>query len=96
MQSTLNEGKKHQQLKPTKSTGNNRKPYLTYLNKLVDQYKNTYHHSINKKPFNADYFTLTENIMSNPKSPEFKVNDRMRITKYKNIFSKGHTENWSR
>ena len=26
----------------------------------------------------------------------FKVNDRVRITKYKNIFSKGYTENWSR
>ena len=27
---------------------------------------------------------------------KFKVNDRVRITKYKNIFSKGYTENWSR
>ena len=24
------------------------------------------------------------------------MNDRVRITKYKNIFSKGYTENWSR
>ena len=28
--------------------------------------------------------------------PKFNVNDRIRITKYKNIFSKGSTENWSR
>ena len=27
---------------------------------------------------------------------ERPVNDRVRITKYKNIFSKGYTENWSR
>ena len=25
-----------------------------------------------------------------------KVNDRVRITKYKNIFSKDYTKNWSR
>ena len=39
---------------------------------------------------------MTENIESNPKAPKFKVDDRVRITKYKNSFSKGYTENWSR
>ena len=66
------------------------------MNKLVDQYNNTYHHSINKKPINADYSALTEKIETNSKAPKFKVNDRVRITKYKNIFSKGYTKNWSR
>ena len=33
-----------------KMTANDSKSYLSYLNKLVDQYNNTYHHSINKKP----------------------------------------------
>ena len=33
---------------------------------------------------------------SNPDTPKFKVNHRVRITKYKNIFSKGYTENLSR
>ena len=69
---------------------------LPYLNKLADQYNNTDHHSINKKPVNADYFALTEKIETNLKAPKFKVNDRVRITKYKNIFHKVHTENWSR
>ena len=36
-------------------TAKNSKSYLAYLNKLVDQYNNTYHHYINKKPVNADY-----------------------------------------
>ena len=36
-------------------TANDNKPYLPHLNKLVDQYNNTSHHSINKKPINADY-----------------------------------------
>ena len=39
---------------------NYNKSYLSYLNKLVDQYNNTYYHSINKKPINAGYSTLTE------------------------------------
>ena len=77
-------------------TANDSKSYVPYLNKLVDQYNNTYHHSINKKPINADYSALNEKIENNLKSPKFKVNDRVRTTKYKNIFSKGYTENWSR
>ena len=77
-------------------TANDSKSYLSYLNKLVDQYNNIYHHSINKKPINADYSALTEKIETNSKAPKFKVNDKLRITKYKNIFSKGYTENWSR
>ena len=79
-----------------KMTANYSKSYLHYLNKLVDQYNNTYHHSINKKPINDDYSASTENVESNPKAPKFKVNDRVRITKYKNIFSKNYTKNWSR
>ena len=43
-------------------TANNSNFYLAYLNKLVDQYNNTYLHSINKKPINADYSTLTEKM----------------------------------
>ena len=29
-------------------TANGNKSYLSYLNKLIDEYNNTYHHSINK------------------------------------------------
>ena len=31
----------------------------------------------------------------NDKGPKFKVGDHVRISKYKNIFSKGYTRNWS-
>ena len=77
-------------------TAKDNKSYLTYLNKLVDQYNNTYNHSINKEPINADYSALTENIETNLKAPKFKVNYRVKSTKYKNIFSKGYTERCSR
>ena len=65
-------------------TANDSKSYLSYLNKLVDQYNNTYHHSINKKPTNADYSAFTEKLETNSKPSKFKVNDIVRITKYKN------------
>ena len=77
-------------------TANGSKSYLSYLNKLVDQYNNIYHHFIDKEPINTDYYSLTEKIESNLKVPKFKVNKRVRITKSKNIFSKDYTENWSR
>ena len=41
---------------------NDSKPYLSYLNNLVNEYNNTYHHSINKKPINDDYYALTKKI----------------------------------
>ena len=37
-----------------------------------------------------------EKIETNSKAPKFKVNDRVRITKYKNVFSKGYSEIWLR
>ena len=39
---------------------------------------------------------MTEKIETNPKAIKFKGNDRVRFTKYNNIFSKGYTENWWR
>ena len=52
--------------------GSDSKSYLAYLNKLVDEYNNTYHHSINKQPINADYSTVTENIETNSKAANSK------------------------
>ena len=40
---------------------------IVSLIKLVDQYNNTYHHSINKKPINVDYSALTEKVETNLK-----------------------------
>ena len=34
-------------------------------------------------------------LHSNKKDPKFKVGDHVRISKYKNIFAKGYTPNWS-
>ena len=66
---------------------------LTLVNWILDKYNNIYHHSIDKKPINADYSSLTKKIETNQKASKLKVNNRVRITKYKNVFSKGYTEN---
>ena len=79
-----------------KMTANDSKSYHGYLNKLVDEYNNTYHCSIGKTTIDADYSALIEEIEKNAKAPKFKVGDRVRIIKYKNLFSKGYTKNWSR
>ena len=40
--------------------------------------------------------SLIEELERKSKITEYQVGDRVRITKYKNIFIKGYTENWSR
>ena len=46
-------------------TANDIKSFLSCLNKLIGQYNDTYHNSINKKPINADCSALTEKIETN-------------------------------
>ena len=75
-------------------TGSYSKCYHGYINKLVHQCNNTYHRSFVKKPIDANYSALTEKIESSHKAPKFKVSDRVRITLYKDNFSKGYTKNW--
>ena len=54
------------------------------------------YHSIGKKHIDVGYSALTDLIELSYKAPKFKTGDTVRITKYKNIFSKGYTKNYSR
>ena len=72
---------------------NDKISYLDYLNKWVDKCNNNYS-SIGKKPIDTKYSVLTGEIESNLKAFKFKAGDRVRITKSKNIFSKGYTCNF--
>ena len=54
-------------------TTNDGKSYLSYLNKLADQYNNKYHHSINKEVVNADYSSLTKKIESTLKGTVMQI-----------------------
>ena len=58
----------------------------------MHDYDNNYHRHIGKKPIDA----LSKEIELRDKAPEFKVGDRVRLTKYKNIFTKSYTANCSK
>ena len=66
------------------------------LDDIVDRYNNTVHRSIKMKPIDVTSDSYAEyNEDSNVTKPKFKVGDHVRISKYKNIFAKGYTPNWS-
>ena len=70
--------------------------YIDKLDDIVDEYNNTYHTTIKMKPIDVKdntYINTSKEI--NNKDPKFKVGDRVRISKYKNIFAKGYMPNWS-
>ena len=72
---------------------NDGKSRLAYLNKLVDEYSNSYHCS-GKNPIDPDYPVLTEEIESINKASKLKDGDSVRNTNYKNIFSKDYSNIW--
>ena len=48
------------------------------------------------KPIDVTSDSYAEyNEDSNKRDPKYKVGDHVRILKYKNIFAKGYTPNWS-
>ena len=66
------------------------------LDDIVNKYNNTVYKTIKMKPIDVmgdSYAEYNEN--PNKKDPKFKVVDHIRISKYKNIFAKGYTPNWS-
>ena len=70
--------------------------YIDKLDDIVNEYNNTYHRTIKMKPVDVKdntYIDFKKEI--NDKDPKFKVGDHVRISKYKNIFAKGYTPNWS-
>ena len=70
--------------------------YFNDLDDIVKKYNNTVHSSIKMKPkdvIDIKYVGYSEE--TNKKSPTFKVGDNVRTSKYKNIFAKVYTPNWS-
>ena len=70
--------------------------YLDALDNIVNKYNNTAHRTMKTKPIDVTSdFYAEYNEESNKKNPKFKIGDYIRISKYKNIFAKGYTPNWS-
>ena len=70
--------------------------YYDVLDDIVKRYNNTRHSTIKMKPIDVkdDTYINTDKKINN-KDPKFKVGDRVRISKYKNVFAKGYVPNWS-
>ena len=101
MYSTHNEGKsviaeqfiitlKNKIYKYLTSVSNN--VYIDRLDDIVNKYNNIYHNTIEMKPVDVKSNTNIDSSKEiNDKDPKFKVDDIVRISKYKNIFEKGYT-----
>ena len=105
MYSTFNEGKlivaerfiktlKSKIYKHMTTVGKN--IYSDVLDDIVKKYNNTVHSSIKMKPKDVTDIKYVEySEETNKKSTTFKIADNVRISKYKNIFVKENTPNWS-
>ena len=70
--------------------------YINKLDDIVDEYNNAYHTTIKMKPIDVkDNTYINTDKETNDKDPKLKVGDLVRVSKYKNIFAKGYTPNWS-
>ena len=70
--------------------------YVDKLDDIVNEYNNTYHRTTKMKPIDVKdntYINIGKEV--DDRDPKFKVGDHLRISKYKNIFAKGCTPNYS-
>ena len=106
MYSTFNEGKSVVAERFIKTLKNKIYEHKTYIGKnvyiddvlddIVKKYNNTIHSSVKMTPKDVTDDSFAEySEETNKKSPKFKIGDNVRISKYKNIFAKGYTPNWS-
>ena len=71
--------------------------YWNVLDDVVNKYNNTINKSICMKPKDVKQDKKVVYVEeSNKKSARFSVGDRVRISKFKNIFAKVYTPNWSK
>ena len=104
MYSTYTEGKsvvvekfirklKNKLYKHMAATGKN--VFYDVLDDVVNKYNNTKHSTIKIKPIDVKNNKRVYTDEHNEKDSKFKVGDRVRISRYKNIFAKGYAPNWS-
>ena len=73
-----------------------KKVYNGKLDDIVNEYSNTYHRTIKMKPNDIKdntYINIGKEV--NDIDPKCKIGDYVRISKYKNIFPKVYTPDWS-
>ena len=104
MHSTHNEGKSVVAEKFIRTLKNKIYEYMTSkisknvhhdkIDDIVNKYNNRCHSTIKMKPLDVKSNTFTNSSKEiNDKDPKFKIDDIVRISKYKNIFAKGYVPN---
>ena len=106
MYSTFNEGKSVVAERFIRTLKNKLYKHMTSIDKNVyynvlddvdNEYNNTKHNTIKLKPKDIKNDNNRVYIDEhNKESARYNVGDRVRISKFKNIFAKGYTPNWSR
>ena len=77
-------------------TATGKKVYYDVLDDVINKYNNTKHSTIKMKPIDVKHNNKRVYIdENNEKDSRFKVGDRVRISKFKNMFAKGYVPNWS-
>ena len=66
--------------------------YIDKLDDMVNKYRNTCHITIKTKLVDIKSSTYVDSSKeNNEKDSKFKIGNIVRISKYENIFAKGHT-----
>ena len=77
-------------------TATSKNVYYDVLDDIVNEYNNTKHNTIKMKPKDVKNDKRVYIDEHNEKSARCNVGDRVRISKFKNIFATGYTPNWSK
>ena len=63
---------------------------------IVNKYNNTYHSTIKTRPVDVESDIYTDfDKKNNKEDAKFKVDDHVKISNYKNVFTNGYVPNWS-
>ena len=75
-------------------TSVSKKLYFNKLDHIINKYDNTYHSTIKMEPVDEKWNTYIDSSKEiNYQDSKFKISDMVRISKYRNIFAKGHVLN---
>lgn len=77
--------------------------WIGILDKLIDNYNSSYHRTIKTMPKNVTFANeqrLLDTVYNyrrdiKTKIPKFSIGDTVRLSKYKHVFEKAYTPNWT-
>ena len=69
--------------------------YVDKLDDIINKYNNTYYRAIEINSIDVKSVIYNDfDKENNDEGPKFKVDDHVKMSKYKNTFAKGYASNW--